>query len=330
MKKNILIILLVLFSLIPMKGMTLPENRNSFYTIAAASSFKKNNAYRNDINTLPKEFITKFVIKNGLIFVNANLNGKEGLFLLDSGLGCGLLLNSDAKFIGNLNSSDTYITGMGGGKCKNIETSFIDSFEWKGITLFNTEVSAMSLSNIIKDDNFAGIIGYDLFKDYQLTFDYQHNILKAGTQKDIGKEARLNGKLISVIPFELKDHMPVFEMEIEGKKYKIGLDTGASVNVMNKKYFNDFKLSNIEEVSMKGFGGVSKVRRSNIKETKIGGLSYDNMTYNFEDTSLNTLNEQNNYGIDGLIGYEFLKQYITVVDFNSREIRIYDWMVYQF
>lgn len=272
------------------------------------------------------EFTTDFTAKNGLIYVNAELNGKLASFVLDSGLGSDLILNSNSKLLEDLKESDVCISGMGSGKCRQIETSWVSTFNWKGIMVSDVDVVAMPLSNLGGNDNFAGIIGFNMFKNYQLTFDYQYHNLKVSTNKDLEKEIKENGKLLSTIPFEMKEHMPVFDVEINGKTYKMGLDTGASVNVINIKYFDGFtnSLTKIQEVSMKGFGGESKVKRGSIKETKIGGLAYDNMDYNFENASLNNLNKEYKYGIDGLIGYDFLKKYITVVDFNSKEIRIYE------
>ena len=337
-KYNFVILLVLLSSLMPLSLKAASEIKRSFYNTMNISNGEDNREpsgerklKNNNRNTskLPSEFTTDFSIKNGLIYVNANLNGKVRSFLLDSGLGTNLILNSDAKFVENLTGTDICINGMGSGKCREVETSWINTFNWKGIKLSNTEVTAMSLSHLGQGDGFAGIIGFNTFKNYQLTFDFQHGILKADTKKNIEKEVKENGKLISTIPFELKDHMPVFEVEINGKKYKMGLDTGASVNVMNNKYLSDFSdsVSNIREVSMKGFGGKSTVQRGSIKETKIGGLNYDNMDYNFDNSSLNSLNKEYKYGIDGIIGYEFLKKYITVIDFKSKEIRIYDGVI---
>lgn len=332
MNKNYFVILIVLLSsIMPLSAKTTLSGKLFYSTVFKDKNDKGPNENKSSKkrSTFSGEFVTDFTMKNGLIYVNASLDGNVRSFLLDSGLGCDLILNSEAKFLENLKQTDICINGMGSGKCRAVETSWVGTFDWKGMKLSNTEVTAMPLSHIGKGEGFAGIIGFNTFKNYQLTFDYQRGILKGSTKKDIEKEAKENGKLISTIPFELKDHMPVFEVEINGKKYKVGLDTGASVNVMNTKNFDDFNnsVSNIREVSMKGFGGETKVKRGSIKETKIGGLNYNNMDYNFESSSLNNLNKQYKYGIDGLVGYEFLKKYITVVDFNSKEIRIYDGVI---
>lgn len=278
-------------------------------------------------NTIfPNEFTTNFITKNRLIFVNANLNGKDEQFLLDSGLGSNLILNSEAKHIGDLQDSDMYIDGIGGSS-KNLETTWISSFNWMGIKFNNADIVALPLSHLDENNNnLAGIIGFNSFSGYQLTFDYGHNIIKGRTIKDLDREARENGKLLTSIPFELKEHMPVFEVEINGYKYKMGLDTGATTNLMNTVHFK-----NLEKVtySLKGshivgFNGESIVKRGSIAQTNINNVNYDNMIYSFDNTSLKDLNRKYGFDIDGILGYEFLSKYITVVDFSSKEIRVYD------
>ncbi|CAA7196966.1 hypothetical protein CHRY9293_03028 [Chryseobacterium potabilaquae] len=272
------------------------------------------------IKAVPNGFRTNFLMDSKLIYVKAILNGKEELFLLDSGYS-DMILNSDKMDKRDLNFSNSSLYGVGG-KGHPVETTRINIFNWGGrIKKCNCEVKAAPLSYLSKDSiQLAGIIGYDMIKNSQLTFDYSKYILKVDFHKDSDKEISENGNLVMKIPFKLKGHLPVFPVEIEGKTYNMGLDTGATTNLMSSKYLSNLNSSlyDMGENKVKGFNGVIHLKKGKISETKIGNISFNDMNYSFNSE----VSKQ--YNVDGVLGYEFLKKYITVVDYKSNEIRLYE------
>ncbi|MGU3376992.1 retropepsin-like aspartic protease [Chryseobacterium sp. M5A1_1a] len=301
-------------------------NNEHFINIGLLTE-KSTNAKKEKPTLFPNEFTTSFTSKKGLILVNADLNGSKRKFLLDSGLGSDLILNSEVRHIGRLKDSENHLNGIGG-ESENLQTTWINSFSWMGINFKKTQVGALPLSNIINNENddFAGIIGFSAFSNYQLTLDYRCNILKATKEKDLAKEAKENGELLTTILFKFEQHMPVFDVDINGFKYKMALDTGATINLINMKHFKNLETTivDLKESNVNGISGKTTSKKGFIKHTKINNINYDNMMYCFDSSSLKNLNTKYGLGIDGILGYEFLKQNITVVDFISKEIRVYD------
>lgn len=274
------------------------------------------------LTSRPDRVEIPFQIHNGIIYVKVLLNGKEETFILDSGAPS-LILNSDLNIVKDMPgaSSKKNIAGSGvGGAIKNINQVHIDAFNWKGIEIKDAEVLTMSLSHIGKY-SFTGLIGYDVFKDYKLTFDYKKRIITA----TLNKEAEEYGKLLATIPFEMENHLPVFRIDINGKTYKMGLDTGASANLLYEKNTGEIKsfIKGDNKTVILGAASGVNARQGKIKTLKIGDIEYKDMSFAFENNTLDQINDGYKAGIDGLLGYEFLRQHVTTVDFISKEIRIY-------
>jgi predicted aspartyl protease len=290
-----------------------------FDVLEGASVMKKQFS---QLTSRPDRVEIPFQIHNGIIYVNVLLNGKEEKFILDSGAPS-LILNSDLKIVKNMPeaSSKKSIVAKGvGGAIKNINEVHINVFNWNGIEIKDAKVLTMPLSHVGKYP-FTGLIGYDVFKDYKLTFDYKKRIITA----TLNKEAEEYGKLLATIPFEMEHHLPVFRIDINGKTYKMGLDTGASANLLYEKYTEEIKnfIKSDNKALILGAANGVNARQGKIKTLKIGDLEYKDMSFAFENNTLDQINDGYKADIDGLLGYEFLRQHVTTVDFISKEIRIY-------
>ncbi|WP_415326271.1 aspartyl protease family protein [Chryseobacterium sp. MMS23-Vi53] len=262
-----------------------------------------------------------FKVKDGIIYVKAQFNGKFETFILDSGAP-DFILNSDNKKIQYL-SEGKVVAGSGvGGKTTN-GIAHIQSLDWYGFTITNTDVMTTELGNIGSEKNAIGLIGYNIFKDCQLTLDYKKK--KIIIEPSNINEKEYLGNLLTKIPFEMKGHLPIFSVKIEGKNYKAALDTGASVNLANIAISQKMDKSSkrLEEEIIQGVGGEAKMMKGVIENTVIGNVSYPKIPFVFEDNTLDALSESTHSSIDILIGYSFLKKYRTTIDYVSNEIRIY-------
>ncbi|MDV2447627.1 hypothetical protein CMU93_08965 [Elizabethkingia anophelis] len=278
------------------------------------------------LSSLPKRIEINFKVHEGIVFTKAFLNGKEEDFLLDSGAP-GLLLNSDNSIIRKMSYIPSNVKGTGvGGDLKNTNSVNIETFEWNGIKMEKSNIDAIPLGHLFGDKyHFAGLVGYDIIKDYQLIFDYKNNKITGILNTEVYNMPDKYRELTK-IPFKMNRHIPVFDIIIGGKKYKVGLDTGASTNLFYAKYAENHKalIKKVKSENIKGASGDVNAEKSSISVVNIGGINYENMRFAFEDSTLDQLNNGYNLGIDGLLGYQFLKSNIVSVDFKAKEIRIYE------
>lgn len=95
---------------------------------------------------LPERMEIPFKVHENVIFVKANLNGKEEFFILDSGAPT-FIINSD-YVVSNIQSTAAKATGVGGKA--EISVVHIDSFDWNGLKMENFDGMAMSLGHLEK------------------------------------------------------------------------------------------------------------------------------------------------------------------------------------
>ncbi len=269
---------------------------------------------------MPDRFEVPFQVRGRIIFVKAMLNGREENFILDSGAPL-LILNS--KYFNADTMSGARAQGVGGSAA--VGRAKADTFNWHGIAMGHFDAISMDFSHLEKATHkkFKGLIGHSVFKDYAMTYDYKRKVI---TFEKNGTAA--NGTPICVVPMKMTAHIPIIPVTISGKTYKMGIDCGASTNLLYAKYLPELGDNVGKKHKQKLSGaGQEKIKAvyAKVKKASCDKAEYTNMHFAFEDGNLEQLNAGYNLGIDGLVGYEFLKRYKTTVDYIKNEVRIYSF-----
>ena len=276
---------------------------------------------------VPERIEIPFELASNIIVVKATLNGREEDFLFDSGAPT-LILNAANLDAAQVSSSGVMAQGVGGNAA--LGSYHAASFDWAGIRLGSFDAITMQLGHLEEATGrrIGGLIGYNLFKDYEVTFDYRRKVLTlvhtdAGGNVPAGAAA---GRYTTV-PFMLAAHIPVFAVSIGKKAYQMGLDCGAGSNLIYAKYIPDLRKS-MGKVAMADLAGAGSAgamgQYAQVKQTNVGNVAYHDLSYVFEDATLTQLNEGYGLGIDGLLGYEFLSKRKTSINFRKGEMRIYN------
>lgn len=258
------------------------------------------------------------------IFVKASLNGKPEYFILDNGAP-DIILNANNEHITAMKPTNNNAYGVGG----NISTgkSHVDAFDWGGINKKNFDAITVSLGHLERktQHNFAGLIGYAVFKDYEMIFDYKHKKILLAKPGAASPQA-IDRKPICTIHLDMKMHIPTFTMRSGNTLCHMGLDWGASSNLLSKDFLSIMADSIVllQDSELDGAGKqATNVPYGILKSALINNVSYNDMPFAFDDRSLATLKEGYGLSIDGLLGYEFLKRHITSVNFAAKELKIY-------
>lgn len=263
-----------------------------------------------------------FELAGGLIFLNANLNGESQPFVLDTGCPH-LILNNSL----NQEKSGFSIQGIGGRK--NIKKLYKVDFDWQGMKLKRNASYSLNLNNIskIKKRSLAGLIGYDQVKTKELVIDYEKKKLFL-----VGKSNKKffeHYERVDRVWFRMVGHLPVVKVKIGKKRYYFGIDTGAEINVIDKRLRKRFpKEMVVEDFSGVIMGGDSKkIQVNNIKvtEMKVGKSYYQNQPFAFADLSY--LQGEDGIQLDGLLGYPFLKEALFSVNYKKKQLCKWDLKV---
>ncbi len=259
-------------------------------------------------------------IIRGLAFVNANVEQIDGRYLLDTGAPS--LVLHQTNF-----SKQKAIPAASFTSDFEIYSTTVKRFLWAGIERKALEVLVLNIQHLEEASKrpVAGIIGYDILKNFELFIDYSHTqllLLKPGKNK-----LHIAAEPIATLEFELQDHLPVIEIQIDGQTFRFGLDTGAGVNLMDNNYkasLSESLLVSLEKEEIRTINQQSSlVEGALIKATQLQDQEIGEMKYLFAD--LSHLKSNTLLNIDGLLGFPFFERVKCSIDYPNK--RLYIWSI---
>ncbi len=271
-----------------------------------------------------------FTLTGTLITVRARIDSVEGNFFFDTGA-AGLLLN--ARHFGN--RSPLAATDGGGvtGKVRVMGSVRVDSLQLDNLLAVNITAELIDLSHIerAKKTDLVGLIGYSVFRDYEVLFDYGSSVLLL-VRTDAG------GKPLEMIPaweykplgssaIKISGHIAEVWLEFGPKQGKwFGLDSGAEQNLLSNNAGKRFLKSNFEilrRVKLNGAGQTSiEVLSGNLQNGRVDTFTLRPMATLL--TNLREINASYETQLDGILGYEFLSQRPVSINYKRRRITFYE------
>lgn len=268
-----------------------------------------------DIISIPMEIL------DGLIIVTAKLDGFERKFILDSGaptlyLNSRYFANDSIISISSAKGVNSSISGQ--------DAIRVKSFDFHGIKICNTDFVMSDLSHLLEKEEIYGLIGYQTIKDYDWLFDYANKtltLIKPDKTDDYISKMQYTTYEIPLKMASETSHIPFVEAKIDKTEVALGIDCGASVNLLDTALFDKLKndLNNITTTELTGASvQKTKVQEVSVKSLTIGKKLFENVPTVFND--MNHLNSQWENNIDGLIGYEILSSQKTLVSIKNKKI----------
>jgi len=254
----------------------------------------------------------KFELDGGIILVEAVLNNELQTFILDSGAP-GLVLNNFYK-----KGKKETISGING--AVDAYSVKIENFQWAGIIYSSLEAISMDLSHLesMTKRKISGLIGYDLLKDFELLLDYGSQAIQLKSMETIN-----TAQPVISFPLSFENHLPVIEAVIGKEKLRLGLDTGAEINVLDDRLSTRIAsvASNPQPYS-KIYGVGEQKKTAHIVKvalTKVARAAYRQMEYVLTDfASINNATK-----IDGILGFPFLSSCKFSIDFKSQQLHVW-------
>ena len=268
------------------------------------------------------EYTTRipFKIIDQLLVIEAETHDKKGNFIIDSGSET-LILNK-LHFKTNLSK---YKTTYGvNGSIENAQEMKLREFILENFSLKNKKTDIIDLSHIeeAKRIKLLGIIGFNILKDYEIFIDlYLQQITLSKIDKKgntLNKEVYLE-EILDSIPFKLKKHAIVIEGQINGLDVKLGIDSGAEFNQINKDI--DPKILEVFQPKRRlKLTGASKnqiyVLAGNLHRVQLSETIYFGPMLTIV-TNLKNINFTFKSRLDGILGYEFFKQKRTIINYKK-------------
>lgn len=272
----------------------------------------------------PNSVIIPFTALDRLIMLKASVNGIEGNFILDTGAN-GLVLNSKYHTAEELSTNATAY-GLSGA-LEQLGMSETDSLNLDELYFEKVLAQVIDLDHIeqLKKTRIMGLIGFDVVKDFEIHFQYRQRYL-------IFSKLNRKGELLDPLPqtidkidsiaFTIGHHIPVIEVKVDGKTKKMGIDTGAEYNLLNKKSCKDIlKHFYIQKRSKVSGSGKGKVEVLAGKLTKV--VLKDRYPCGSMSTILTNFNHLNRIyrtKLDGILGYQFLAPWRFSINYRKKKL----------
>lgn len=263
--------------------------------------------------------------KDNLIVTQAVINGEKHNFIIDSGCSS-LYLNS--KYFKEKEDKGTHVgtsKDVNGNISGGQDVIQVDSFDFNGICADSIKVMMSDLSHLENGTEVYGFIGYDVYRDYDLLFDYKHKtltLIDPNYTETFLKERKYE---YDEVPFEMSKtmrHIPLINARIDTASLTLGIDCGAGNNLIDSKRWDEFEnmLSRVKTTKLRGISNDegSEVHVGKLKSLKIGGRTFRNTQTVFNNIS--HFNRNKDERIDGLIGYEVLSRQKTILSYKNKKL----------
>lgn len=277
-----------------------------------------------EVNTI----IIPFNLIDGLIVVKGKINNNdEGNFIIDSGAN-GLVLNS--KYYRFESMKMNQALGLNG-IFDEVATSTADSLRLDEFHFRKIDTDIISLNSIEdkKRTKIDGLIGFDILKLFEIQLNYNETFITLSRLNDEGgiiDPMKHTLDKVDSFNFQIANFIPVIEVKIKGKMKKMGIDTGAEVNLLdinrNEDIIENFtpmrrlELSGSEERNIEYIGG--KLYRLAIGKYKCGGMSTALV-------NLSSLNKLYKTKLDGVLGYNFLAPWVFSINYKKKMLFIHSF-----
>lgn len=262
-----------------------------------------------------------FELEGGLIFVRAELNGKNDKYILDTGAPT-LIINAEEE---EMNAFASEVQGQGVSGDISMQTKEVKNFVLGTIkrNFFTALVTDFSHIEVIKARAIKGLIGLDVFRNQELLFDYEAKEIAILSSKKKHFEDKIRVKKVS---FRMQEHIPVIKIKIGKKTYHFGIDSGAEVNLLNQRFLEKIKSEYISDRSTIKLCGIGKehvrVETAIIKEIGLKGRQFHNMEFVFTDMS--AINNNAGVELDGVLGFPFLSAALMSIDFKKKNLYLWE------
>ncbi len=267
-----------------------------------------------------------FKIIDQLIVVEAELLGRKGNFIVDTG-SLNLILNrrhfNNRKYyeLDNMDRSGVNAS------VENVKQQVLKAFQMNAVSVESLNADVIDLSHFeeAKKMNLLGIIGYSVLREFEVFIDLYLNQLTL-TKID-NKGNRLTDKvyaekIIDTVGFTLKRHSILLDGFIGKRPAKFILDTGAEYNQLNKHIDPLIKafFYPVRTMKLSDAGGKSKlVLAGKLYRVQLSDSIYFGPMKTVL-TNLRQMRQAFGTSADGVLGFEFFKQQRTIINYRKKEL----------
>ena len=258
-----------------------------------------------------------------LILLPTRVNGAGPFdFILDTGAGTSLLSTELAQQL-NIKVLGTKEGQSAGGKV-SVSLAKVESLALGQAKIEDVEVGIVDLGHIGKTigTKIDGDVGYNFLKHFRVTIDYQTGEIRFDDPKrteNFGKPSKAE------IPMRLASPAkPLVLVDVYGNgrgPFQFAIDTGTSTTAISPEAAQQLGIASSPIGPLTTGGSQVNVTAGNLKSFQVGGARIDDLVVVVADFFA-MLSQAVGAKLDGIVGYNFLRNFRVVMDYPSEKFRL--------
>jgi predicted aspartyl protease len=268
----------------------------------------------------------KFRLAGGaqpLILLPTRVNGAGPFeFILDTGAGTSLLSSQLAQQL-KLDVLGTKEGQSAGGKI-SVSLAKVDSLALGEAKIEDVDVGIVDLGHISKTigTKIDGDVGYNFLKHFRITIDYRLSEIRFDDPKrteSFGKSAKTEVPLRLASPAK---PLVLVDVYANGRgPFQFAVDTGTSTTAIAPQVAQRLGIEGSPIGPLTTGGSPLNVTAGNLKSFQVGGARIDDLVVVVADFFA-VLSQAVGANLDGIVGYNFLRNFRVVMDYPSEKFRL--------
>jgi predicted aspartyl protease len=258
-----------------------------------------------------------------LLLVPVHVNGKGTYeFILDTGAGI-CLLSSELAAQLDVKATGTKQGHVAGGRA-DVAIGSVESLAIGAAELPDVPVAMMDLRDVgaTVGAKIDGNIGFTYLKHFRITIDYRRSILRLAR----GRHEIVGPSVLKEVGFRLaapSKPLVLVRAVVDGRgSYEFALDTGASMTIISPGMAAGLGIKGVPIPPITTGGGhKAEASVGNLGSIAIGGSRLENFQVLIADI-FSMLNRVTGASLDGIVGYNFLKEFVVTIDYPNRVLQL--------
>lgn len=259
-----------------------------------------------------------------LILLPVHVNDRGPFeFILDTGAGTSLLSSDlakqlDVKIVGSKEGQSA------GGKV-SVSLAKVDSLAVSETKLEAVDVGIVDLSHIGKTvgAKIDGDLGYNFLKHFRVTINYRDCELRLEDPKRVESFARSAKTEVSIRLASPAKPLILVDVHANGcGPFQFAIDTGTSTSAITPELAKQLGVQTSPVGPGTTGGAPVDFQAGSLQSFQIGGAKIDNMAVVVADF-FTMLNAAVGAKLDGIVGYNFLRDYKVVIDYPGEMLTLF-------
>jgi predicted aspartyl protease len=274
----------------------------------------------------PRNVKVKFRLAGGaqpLILLPVQVNGDGPFeFILDTGAGTSLLSSDLAKKL-KIKIISTKEGQSAGGKI-SVSLAKVDSLAVGQAKLDDVDVGIVDLTHIGNTigTKIDGDIGYNFLKHFRITIDYHDCEIRLDEPRRIQRLGRSSKAEVPMRLASLAKPLLLVDVHANGHgPFQFAIDTGTSTTAIAPELARQLGLKSSPIGPLTTGGAQVNVTAGTLESFKVGRAGVDDLVVVVADF-FGTLSQAVGAKLDGIVGYNFLRNFRVVMDYPSEKFRL--------